>query len=159
MIRFRNVALAVTLCGIGLFESVGHASDFGQIHFYGSVLYSGCYILGVQNQASMITVRGQDGKGVNFDMRFKHCRLVDRGQVLAEVSVVHHDWNSLRMLQTDGYVFAIKPTKTAEAVSRFSLNEFLNQISQVGSASLQFRYEKPLPLLTDRDIGLEIIYR
>ena len=159
MIVFRHVTLAVTLCGIGLFESVGHASDFGLIHFYGSVLYSGCYVLGTQKQTPMITAHKRYGSSVDFGMRFKHCRLVDRGQVLAEVSVVHHDWNTLRMLQTDGYVFSIKPTKTAEAVSRFSLNEFLNQISQIGSASLQFRHEKSLLLLTDRDIGLEIIYR
>lgn len=159
MIRFRNVALAVTLCGIGLFESVGHATDFGQIHFYGSVLYSGCYIFGVQNQTSMITARGQDGKGVNFDMRFKHCRLVDRGQVLAEVSIVHHDWDNLRMLQTDGRSFSIKPYQTEESISRFSLKGFLNEINQVGNAALQFQHKKSPDLLTERDIGLEIIYR
>ncbi len=159
MTRFRHVTVAVTLCGIGLFESLGHASDFGLIHFYGSVLYSGCYVLGTQSIAPIITVHNQDGDSLNFDMRFKHCRLVDRGQVLAEVSVLHHDWNTLRVLHNDGHVFSIKPVQTGEAVSRFSLKGFLSEINQIGNAALQFRQDDSHHYLSHHDVGLEIIYR
>ena len=159
MSRLRHVALVVTLCGIGLFESVGHASDFGLIHFYGSVLYSGCYVLGTQAQMPMVTTQDQDGKSVNFGMRFKHCRLVDRGQVLAEVSVVHQDWDTLRMLQTDGHVFSIEPAQSDEMVRRFPLKGFLSQINEVGNTALQFRHKDSQLLLNHCDIGLEIIYR
>ena len=159
MIRLRNVALAVTLCGIGLFEAVGYASDFGLIHFYGSVLYSGCYILGTQNHASMITAFDSDDKSVNFNMRFKHCRLVDHGQVLAEVSIAHHDWDSLRMLQTNGRSVSINSYQSKEMISRFSLKGFLTEITQVGTAALQFRHKNSQVLVTDRDVELEIIYR
>ena len=159
MNKFRHVALVVTLCGVGLLESVGHASDFGLIHFYGSVLYSGCYILGTQSQTPTVTAFDQDGKVVNFGMRFKYCRLVDRGQVLADVSVVHPSWDNLRMLQSDGCSRLLKPIKSEESISRFSLKGFLNEFNQLRDTSFEFRQKNLQHLLIDSDIGLEIIYR
>ena len=159
IMRFRNVTVVVALCGIGLLESVGHASDFGLIHFYGSVLYSGCYVWGTQNQPVTFIAHDRNDKSVNFGMRFRHCRLVERGQVLAEVSVLHNDWDTLGMLQTDGYLYSIRSIQTGDTNSRFPLNGFLGKVSHDGEGALQFRHEISHDQLTHRDVSLEIIYR
>lgn len=159
MNRFRNVALVVTLGGISLLESVGYASDFGLIHFYGSVLYSGCYVHGTQNGPTMSTTQDQSQSGLNFGMKFKQCRLVDNGQVLAEVSVIHHDWDSLRVLQNNGKYGLIQPKDSGTTLHRFSLQSHLNKANDAKDMAFQFRYESPSLLFLNRDIGLEIIYR
>lgn len=59
-------------------------ADVGFVKFYGSVLYSGCYVYG-QQEASPLHKYSSNRSDVSLDLSY--CRLSQKGEVLAEIRV------------------------------------------------------------------------
>ena len=151
-----SVLLGITLCG----PCIG-AVDFGQIHFLGSVLYSGCYIQASQQQYRPKEVRGLTSRNQinHFDLNFSYCRLVDNGKVLAEIALANPQHNEFQVFLKNAGRYHMVGKNLHQSI----LNQELSNAVPAGQSSqLQIQTLLTQPYFdsnTKKTFDIELIYR
>lgn len=147
--------LGITLCN----ASFG-AVDFGQIHFLGSVLYSGCYIQATQQQYRPKEMRGLTFQNQinHFDLNFSYCRLIDNGKVLVEIALANPQHNEFQVFLKNAGRYRLVEKDLHQSI----LNQGLINSLPVGQSQLQIRTLLTQPYFdsnTNKTFDIELIYR
>ena len=121
-------------------------ADVGFVKFYGSVLYSGCYVHG-QQAASLLHEYSLNRSDILLDL--SHCRLSQKGEVLAEIRVFSPFLHSFQLFPL--------PKKSLTN----SLIVVQDKFSEVDNKQqLRFSYSVPsLSTGTPTMFDFEIVYR
>lgn len=153
-VRFKMIPV---MLGIALCSPSMATTDFGQIHFLGSVLYSGCYVQAISHELPLKDASHQN-KVNRFDLNFSYCRLTDNGKVLAEITLVNPQ-------QTDFQVY-LKNTNTYLQVDKGLHHNLKNrgfiEINPTGQSRLQIQTFLTRPFFdskTKKTFDIELIFR
>ncbi len=146
-----------TIIGIALSSPGFGVTDFGQIHFLGSVLYSGCYVQAI-NQQYRPDETTLPSKVNHFDLNFSYCRLIDNGKVLAEIAIVNPQQIDFQLyLKNAGQYQLVK-----KDLHQILVNHHVMNLTPTGQSQLKIQTHSSLPYFdskTNKTFDIELIYR
>ena len=151
--------MILAMLGIAICTPSIGSTDFGQIHFLGSVLYSGCYVQAINRQYRTETQNlSEKGRVHHFDLNLTYCRLVDNGKVLAEIALATPGFNDYQVfLKNEGRYHLVESDLHGRTLNSVAFETLSSTQSQL---ELQTRLTKPyFDSTTKKSFDIELIYR
>ena len=145
------------MLGIALSSPSFGVTDLGQIHFLGSVLYSGCYVQAI-NQQYRENENVLPNMVNHFDLNFSYCRLIDNGKVLAEIAIANPQHIDFQVyLKNAGQYQLVKKDLHQSLVNHRVMNP-----THAGQSQLKIQTYVSQPYFdskTNKTFDIELIYR